>query len=210
MMSQELLKRILSSIILIPMVLFIIIKGSLIFTSFVIICFFISTYEWHKISKKKIYGFFGHIFIFFSFISVYKLRINPENDYWNLLFIITICVATDIGGYIFGKIFKGPKLSKFSPNKTYSGMMGGFLLSIISIYIFINNFPLTNDNQINWFILTILISSISQIGDIIISFFKRLKKIKDTGKIIPGHGGLLDRIDGMVFAFPFSYIIFLT
>ena len=208
-MSEELFKRLLSSIILIPVVLFIIIKGSLIFTSFIIICFFISIYEWHMISKKKFYSLFGYIFIFFSFLSVYKLRINSENDYWDLLFIVTICISTDIGGYVFGKIFKGPKLSRFSPNKTYAGMFGGFLLSIISIYLFVNIFLLTNEFMDNWLVMVILISSISQIGDIFISFFKRLRNIKDTGKIIPGHGGLLDRIDGMIFAFPFSYIIFL-
>ena len=207
-MSQELFKRLLSSIILIPAVLFIIIKGSLIFISFIIICFFISIYEWHMISKKKFYSLFGYIFIFFSFLSVYKLRINSENDYWDLLFIVTICISTDIGGYVFGKIFKGPKLSRFSPNKTYAGMFGGFLLSIVSIYLFVNNFLLTNEFMDNWLVMVILISSISQIGDIFISFFKRLRNIKDTGKIIPGHGGLLDRIDGMIFAFPFSYIIF--
>jgi phosphatidate cytidylyltransferase len=209
-MSQEFLKRILSSIVLIPMVLFFIIKGSLIFTFFITICFLITIYEWHIFSKKKFYSFFGYVFIFFSFLSLYKLRINSENDYWYLLFIIIICVATDIGGYVFGKIFKGPKLSKISPNKTYSGMIGGFLLSIISVYIFMNNFLPTINTQIDWFILALLISCISQLGDIIISLFKRIKKIKDTGKIIPGHGGLLDRIDGMIFAFPFSYIIFLT
>ena len=208
-MSQELFKRLLSSIILIPVVLFIIIKGSLIFISFIIICFFISIYEWHMISKKKFYSLFGYIFIFFSFLSVYKLRINSENDYWDLLFIVTICISTDIGGYVFGKIFKGPKLSRFSPNKTYAGMFGGFLLSIVSIYLFVNIFLLTNEFMDNWLVMVILISSISQIGDIFISFFKRLRNIKDTGKIIPGHGGLLDRIDGMIFAFPFSYIIFL-
>jgi phosphatidate cytidylyltransferase len=207
-MSQELFKRLLSSIILIPAVLFIIIKGSLIFISFIIICFFISIYEWHMISKKKFYSLFGYIFIFFSFLSVYKLRINSENDYWDLLFIVTICISTDIGGYVFGKIFKGPKLSRFSPNKTYAGMFGGFLLSIVSIYLFVNIFLLTNEFMDNWLVMVILISSISQIGDIFISFFKRLRNIKDTGKIIPGHGGLLDRIDGMIFAFPFSYIIF--
>ena len=206
-MSQELFKRLLSSIILIPVVLFIIIKGSLIFICFIVICFFISIYEWHMISKKKFYSLFGYIFIFFSFLSVYKLRINSENDYWDLLFIVTICISTDIGGYVFGKIFKGPKLSRFSPNKTYAGMFGGFLLSIVSIYLFVNIFLLTNEFMDNWLVMVILISSISQIGDIFISFFKRLRNIKDTGKIIPGHGGLLDRIDGMIFAFPFSYLI---
>jgi phosphatidate cytidylyltransferase len=157
-------------------------------------------------SKKKSYRIFGFIFLFISFYTIYKLRI--DNDYWLLLFVLTICVSTDIGGYVIGKSFKGPKLTKFSPNKTYAGMFGGYLSSILSAIIFAN-FYLDEKITIKWFIFVILISTISQLGDIIISYFKRLSKIKDTGKIIPGHGGLLDRVDGMIFAFPFSYLIFL-
>ena len=205
-MSQELTKRILSSLILIPITLFFIVKGSFLFLFFISICFCVIIYEWHMMSKKKPYRIFGIIFLFFSFYTIFKLRI--DNDYWFLLFIITICISTDIGGYVFGKIFKGPKLTKFSPNKTYAGMIGGYLLSIISAII-LTNFYFNVEHPINWFIFVILISTISQLGDIIISYFKRLSKIKDTGKIIPGHGGLLDRVDGMIFAFPFSYLIFL-
>ena len=211
-MKNELFKRLLSSIILIPIALFFIIKGSLIFIFFISLCFLIISYEWYMMSKKKNYKIFGFIFLFFSFYTIYKLRINPDNDYWFLLFITIICVSTDIGGYVFGKIFKGPKLTKFSPNKTYAGMIGGYLLSIIFINFFFNNpfnsssIELTSDI----FILVILVSTVSQIGDIIISYFKRQSKIKDTGKLIPGHGGLLDRIDGMIFAFPFSYLIFIN
>ena len=157
-------------------------------------------------SKKKTYRFFGFIFLFFSFFTIYKLRI--DNDYWLLLFVTTICVFTDIGGYLFGKIFKGPKLTKLSPNKTYAGMIGGYLLSIISTF-FLIFFNFIQEFTIKWFIFVILISTISQVGDIIISYFKRLSNIKNTGKIIPGHGGLLDRVDGMIFAFPFSYLILL-
>jgi phosphatidate cytidylyltransferase len=157
-------------------------------------------------SKKKIYRVFGFIFLFLSFYTIYRLRI--DNDYLFILLITIICVSTDIGGYIFGKIFKGPKLTKFSPNKTYAGMIGGFLLSIISAIIF--NFYFNKEIQIDFFIFVILISTTSQLGDIIISYFKRLSNIKDTGKIIPGHGGLLDRVDGMIFAFPLSYLILLT
>ena len=164
-------------------------------------------YEWHMMSKKKSYSIFGFIFLFLSFYTIYKIRI--DNDYWFLLFITIICVSTDIGGYVFGKIFKGPKLTKYSPNKTYAGMIGGLLLSIISSFI-LTNFYHIEKLSINWLIFVILISIISQLGDIIISYFKRLSKIKDTGKIIPGHGGLLDRADGMIFAFPFSYLILLT
>ena len=158
-------------------------------------------------SKKKNYRILGFVFLFLSFYTIYKLRI--DNDYLFILLITLICVSTDIGGYVFGKIFKGPKLTKFSPNKTYAGMIGGYLLSIIST-IFFNNFYFTKEIQINFFIFVILVSTTSQLGDIVVSYFKRLSKIKDTGKIIPGHGGLLDRVDGMIFAFPFSYLILLT
>tara|TARA_Y100000996_G_scaffold118408_1_gene88338 strand:+ start:822 stop:1460 length:639 start_codon:yes stop_codon:yes gene_type:complete len=209
-MKNEFFKRLVSSIILIPLALFFIIKGSLFFIFFISLCFLITSYEWYMMSKKKSYSILGFIFLIFSFYSVYKLRINPSNDYWFLLFITTICVSTDIGGYVFGKILKGPKLTKFSPNKTYSGMIGGYLLSLIFITIFVNDISAKVDLPINWFVFVIFVSSISQIGDIIISYFKRLSKIKDTGKIIPGHGGLLDRVDGMIFALPFSYIILLT
>ena len=100
------------------------------------------------------------------------------------------------------KYLKDPKLSKFSPNKTYAGMIGGYLLSILSAII-LNNFYFGKELPINSvYFCNFIISSISQLGDIIISYFKRLSKIKDTGKIIPGHGGLLDRADGMIFAFP--------
>ena len=206
-MSQELTKRILSSIILIPITLFFIIKGSFLFIFFLLICLSVTSYEWHMMSKKKIYRLFGFIFLFLSFYTIYRLRI--DNDYLFILLITIICVSTDIGGYVFGKFFKGPKLTKFSPNKTYAGMIGGFLLSIISVIIF-NNFYFVKDIQIKFFIFVILISTISQLGDITVSYFKRLSKIKDTGKIIPGHGGLLDRVDGMIFAFPLSYLILLT
>tara|TARA_B100001250_G_scaffold407747_1_gene429012 strand:+ start:716 stop:1354 length:639 start_codon:yes stop_codon:yes gene_type:complete len=209
-MKNELFKRLLSSIILIPIAFFFIVKGSFIFIVFISLCFLITSYEWYLMSKKKTYNIFGFIFLILSFYTIYKLRINQDNDYWFLLFVTIICVSTDIGGYVFGKIFRGPKLTKFSPNKTYAGLIGSYLLSIISITIIANNVSIKGDLPVNWFVFTLLVSSISQIGDIIISYFKRLSKIKDTGKIIPGHGGLLDRVDGMIFAFPFSYIIQLT
>ena len=213
-MKPEIIKRILSSIILIPMALFFIIKGSLLFNFFISICFLITIYEWQIMTRKKNYNLIGLIFLIISFYSVYKLRNSFIGDYIYLLFVTIVCVSTDIGGYVFGKIFKGPRLTKISPKKTYSGMIGGFILSTITATIFFNNVFLFNnlikDLTLGLFILVLLISAISQLGDIIVSYFKRLSKIKDTGKIIPGHGGLLDRIDGMIFAFPFSYLAFST
>ena len=142
-----------------------------------------------------------------SFYSAYIIRANDSDSLKFFFYILIVCVSTDIGGYIFGKIFKGPKLIKISPNKTYSGVIGGYLMSIIVYYLFINLYYGDEINS-NDFIFILLISTISQLGDITISYFKRLSKIKDTGKILPGHGGLLDRIDGMIFAFPAAYIIF--
>jgi len=214
-MNYEFQKRVFSSFILIPIAFYFIIKGSIFFTFFISICLLITLYEWHMMSKKMSYYIVGIIFILISFYSVFLLR--NYDHYTNILdpgltffLIVTlICVFTDLGGYIFGKIFKGPKLTKISPNKTYAGMFGGFFLSIISINLFVNytSLNLYFTNQL--FIFVILVSAISQIGDILISFFKRKSKIKNTGKIIPGHGGLLDRIDGMLLAFPFSYILIL-
>ena len=160
-------------------------------------------------SINKNYKIIGFIFLSFSFYSIYKLRNDFDGEYLVILIITLICVSTDIGGYVFGKIFKGPKLTKLSPNKTFAGMIGGFFLSFTSVIFYFKYLTLSNSivYSQNIIVLIFLISSVSQIGDIVISYFKRESKIKDTGKIIPGHGGLLDRIDGMVFAFPFSYII---
>ena len=211
-MKPEIIKRILSSLVLIPIALFFIIKGSFFFTFFIATCFLITLYEWHMMSKKKKYNFLGVIFLSFSFYSAYFIRNELENNnLFIFLLIISICISTDIGGYIFGKIFKGPRLTKISPKKTYAGVFGGFLLSIIFAYVLTSNSELFTDRYlylgIDEFIFVLIISSISQAGDIIISYFKRLSKIKDTGKLIPGHGGILDRIDGMIFAFPFYYIL---
>ena len=134
-MSDELKKRILSSILLIPTVLVIIIKGSLIFNLFLIISFFIILYEWHIMRKNKNYYYLGIFFLIFSFYTIYKTYYF-NNNYLNFLFVLLICISTDIGGYTFGKLFKGPKLISISPNKTYSGVIGGYLFSIISLTIF--------------------------------------------------------------------------
>lgn len=210
MINKELSKRILSSLILIPIALFFVIDGSFLFTFFIIIFFLVTTYEWYKMSKTKSYYILGLFFLFLSFYSAYQIRTSMFGSYEYFVIILLICISTDIGGYVFGKIFKGPKLTKISPNKTYAGVIGGYLLSMICLNVLLNsNYFLIKPFEItfDFFIFVLLISSVSQLGDIIVSYFKRLSKIKDTGKIIPGHGGLLDRIDGMIFAYPFAYLI---
>ncbi len=208
-MNKELSKRILSSIILVPLAFFFIIKGTPLFYVFIFLCFLISSYEWHKMSKKKSYYIFGFIFMILTFYSSFKLYVY-DNNYLYFLSVIIICISTDIGGYIFGKIFKGPKITKISPKKTYSGMIGGYALTLIFLNVFDSLFSLSISqfqSNLSFVVFILLVSTVSQLGDIIVSYFKRLSQIKDTGSIIPGHGGLLDRIDGMIFAIPFSYLI---
>ena len=212
MIKNELTKRVFSSLILIPIVVFVIIKGSILFNFFITISFIITAYEWLKMSKKNIQKIFGLFFIMFSFYTIFQIRNDFNQDYFHILFIAIICISTDIGGYIFGKLLKGPKLTKLSPNKTYAGVIGSFLLAIIITILFLELTFKIFDFRFGFktFIFVLAVSLVSQIGDIIISYFKRLSKIKDTGNIIPGHGGILDRIDGMIFAYPFSYLIFLN
>ena len=204
-MSNELIKRFLSSIILLPLAFYFIIQGSFFLIFFLIICFIVASFEWYMMSKKKSHNIYGFLFLIFSFYTFYELSIKLIV----IFYVIIVCSSTDIGGYVFGKIFKGPKLTKISPKKTYAGMIGGYFLSLISLFV-IARFIEYETTLIQFLLLTILISTVSQLGDIIISYFKRLSKIKNTGKLIPGHGGLLDRIDGMIFAFPIYYLINLS
>ena len=142
--------------------------------------------------------------MFFFVLSIlFFIDFDQYNNKNYLLFLISISISTDIGGYLFGKYFKGKKLTKISPNKTYSGLIGSFLLSLVVTTIFFKNLDL----DYNYLLLTIIVSTISQIGDLSISFIKRKAKLKDTGKILPGHGGILDRVDGIIFALPIGLII---
>ena len=209
-MENELTKRIFTSIILISISFFCIIVGSTIFNIFIFLVFFISLFEWFNLCKKKRYLILGVCFLSISIISAYNLR---NDNLLFFLFAILISSFSDIGGFVIGKTIKGPKLTKISPNKTYSGLFGSFIFSITSGLIFIKYFDKTFminlSIDIKEFIVIILVlSAINQTGDLIISYFKRLGNIKNTGKILPGHGGLLDRIDGLIFSIPSSYIIF--
>ena len=174
-MYNEFQKRLLSTIILIPLSLFFIIKGSYFFNFFILICLIIAFYEWYLMSKKKLYNVPGYIVIFLSFYSLYILRHDTDSNLAITILILIICVSTDIGGYVFGKILKGPKLTKISPNKTYSGMIGSFFISVIfsSIYLSYYNIHIIASAEIISFldfIFVIVVSSISQMGDIFVSY----------------------------------------
>ncbi|MDC0518169.1 phosphatidate cytidylyltransferase [Candidatus Pelagibacter sp.] len=220
-MKKEFKKRIYSSVIIIPIALFFVIQGSVFFTFFLSTLFLVTSYEWINITKNNNFiKIFGVIFLIISFYSTYELR-NYAGLH-TLILIILVCIFTDIGGYVFGKFFKGPKLTKISPNKTYAGFIGGFILSVVVVLSYKNYIILDplfvsfltekfNYNfDLSFLIFILAVSLISQLGDLIISYFKRLAKVKDTGKIIPGHGGILDRIDGLIFAIPFSYLFLIS
>ena len=210
MINTELQKRILSSIILIPLSFFFIIQGSLTFIFFLSLIFLITSLEWFKMTKKKdLLRIFGLFFLFFSFFSTIYLRQYVGLNFF--LFLILVCIFTDTGGYIFGKILKGPRLTKVSPKKTYSGVIGSFLISLLFGIFYIKYFGqkskiLLETNPVFIILLILFISFVSQIGDLIISYFKRKAKLKDTGKILPGHGGFLDRIDGIIFVMPVTFL----
>ena len=217
-MINNLLLRILSSLIIAPLCFYIIFKGSFYFFFFLLICLIIIIAESKNLITQKIHFVLFIVFIFFSLFCVYKIRnFYVDNETKNLFIffgVLLISISTEIGGYVFGKIIKGPKLTHISPNKTYSGSIGGIFLTLIILILYSNIFSkelnffykLYLNNFIYFLFIIISASLISQIGDLIISFLKRKAKIKNTGKIIPGHGGILDRIDGMIFTFPFMYI----
>ena len=210
-MIKELEKRLLSSLILLPISIFFIIQGSVFFIFFLSLTFLATSYEWMRMTQKKdLLKIFGIFFLFLSFYTAFYIRENSGINFF--LFIIIICIFTDIGGYVFGKTFKGPKLTKISPNKTYAGVIGSFLFSVIAGLIYKKYFiayyvGIISDNNYFILLLILFISFISQVGDLIISYFKRKAKLKDTGKLLPGHGGLLDRIDGLIFVLPMIYLI---
>ena len=207
-------KRIITSFFLMFLLL-VSINNILILAIIVLLIFYQIIYEFHIIFKKifsnrekyKQFFMFSLILIYITFFSFKILEVfyinNPELKFLFYL-IISICIATDIGGYVFGKFFKGKKLTKISPNKTYSGLVGSYVLAVIFNLLLFNN--IFENNRI--ILVAIVISTISQLGDLLISLLKRKAKIKDTGVILPGHGGLLDRFDGLIFAIPIGILLF--
>jgi len=225
-MSQNLLKRLITSIVLLSLFIFINFSHQYIFIFSILIIGLIICIEannlfskllTNKNSKKNssinklnanfiILNIITFSYIFFIFCNLsYEIHISESPIFF--LYIISICFFTDIGGYIFGKIIGGKKLSKISPNKTIAGAIGSFIFSIIPLIIALNFNFLDLEFNLTNIIFCLLISLISQIGDLFISLIKRKAEIKDTGNLLPGHGGILDRMDGIIFAVPFSYIL---
>ena len=207
-------KRILTSFPLLIIAIYAIYNNFILVLSLFIISS-ILIYEFSNIVKKifkknKTSSFiFLNLFIFYICLFASQIYFFLGSEFENkqivFLFILLICIFTDIGGYIFGNIIKGKKLTTISPNKTYAGMFGSFICSLIICTSFIIYFNFS----INFIFFTLLISLVSQVGDLFISYLKRKAKVKDTGNFLPGHGGLLDRLDGIIFAIPLGIKIFI-
>ena len=205
-------KRIFTSIIALPLSLFFIFKGGYFLLFFLLSIFFVANYELFSVFREKTTILFLDLILILSLYSIYYLSDLNEISFYILLWIIILVVCSDIGGYVFGKIFKWKKLTKISPRKTLSGVFGSFIFSLFSV--FIANAMLSSNQVIpidfldpKFFFLAIIFSLIAQAGDLTISYFKRIEKVKDTGKILPGHGGILDRIDGLMFVVILAFVL---
>jgi len=223
-MSVELGKRIITSIILFLIAIFCILIHKFVFVLILIVTLFVCFNEWRDINykyfKKKQHNnwkyffvqFVGLVYLFIFLSTSIALRGNNSESIAFFIIILCICIFSDIGGYVFGKVIGGKKLTKISPNKTISGSLGSFIFSILPVLLF----NLQNYTGVSFEVLSInialclIVSLVCQLGDLLISYFKRLNKVKDTGTILPGHGGLLDRIDGLIFAIPTVYILKIT
>ena len=218
-MSLNLKKRVATSIFLTSLLI-----GMFLYSYVMIICLIIiaiiSWIEFYalisKIIKKsnmkdKFFRFFYKTLSLFYLSGLVCLILAIESQFFNLriylLYSILIAIMSDIGGLVFGKIFKGKKLTKISPNKTISGSIGSFIFSM-SLSPFFYKYQI-DQNLLSIFLITITISLTSQLGDLFISFLKRRAKVKDTSDILPGHGGILDRIDGIIFAIPLGIYLFI-
>ena len=219
-MNKELIKRIITSVILIFLLGLVFFYTYILLISLIIISL-IAWIEFNSLItkifiKKKfqtkllrvLIKFLTLVYLSFFSVLVFNGIAQVEaNIKINIIYLFSICIISDIGGLIFGKIFKGKKLTKISPNKTISGSFGSFILSLLLIPIFYYLFPIKFNNLINLTLITLIVSFSCQLGDLFISYLKRKANVKDTGDLLPGHGGILDRIDGILFAIPIGIII---
>ena len=214
-MKSELFKRSISSLFLMTLIFLSSLINDYIFLSLLFIVVILSWIEWINVIEKirfkeiyrKIHIILFLIYLLMAFIVCFNVYVI---DKYFFLTILMICVFSDVGGYVFGKTFGGKKLTKISPNKTVSGSIGSFILSYIGffvIYFYFSDLLFVRLHIEALVFIPFFISLICQLGDLFISYYKRRAKIKNTGNLIPGHGGLLDRIDGSIFALPIGFII---
>ena len=215
-MKLEFKKRIITSIFLLTLLILMSIFMYILIISLIIIGI-IAWIEFNSLISKMyknvaIRFIFKALSLLYLSLVVYIIifsKLNTPDLYILILYIILISVMTDIGGLAFGKIFKGKKLTKISPKKTISGSIGSFIFSLFLIPIFFDFVSYyANISLLEIILVTLSVSFISQVGDLFISLIKRKANVKDTSDLLPGHGGILDRIDGIIFAIPSGLFFF--
>jgi len=215
-MNLKLKKRITTSVILFLLTIFCIFINPYVFIIAIIIVSYLSWYEtnhlinsinksvtnWQRVVFNLTTLFYAFGIFTVSAIGLYFL-LGPVF----FLYVLSICICSDIGGYIIGKKIGGKKLTKISPNKTISGSLGSFCFSMLPLLVF-NNFDKFEYSlySIDNFLFCLKVSLVCQLGDLFVSYLKRRAKVKDTGRILPGHGGILDRVDGIIFAISFVFV----
>ena len=210
---NELTKRLITSIFLFPIVILSIYYSGLYLIALLVIFYLICFYEILKNCKDFRFNFFSNLILMFSFYSLFYLRGTTELSFIFLLWVLVSTFLSDIGGYVVGKAIGGKKITRISPNKTYAGVIGSiiFCLSAIPIIEITQKFLISeifiNFLSVKFFITGLTISIICQLGDLYISYLKRKLNIKDVSNILPGHGGVLDRIDGLIFVLIFIFIL---
>jgi phosphatidate cytidylyltransferase len=218
-MNLNLKKRIATSIFLIILLIGMFFYSYIMIVSLIVIAI-ISWIEFYALISKivnknifidKLLRFFYKSLSLLYISGLVYLILAIESEYFYLkiylLYSVLVAIMSDIGGLVFGKIFKGKKLTKISPNKTISGSIGSFIFSISIIPFFYKS--QMDQNLLSILLITIIISLTSQLGDLFISLLKRKAKVKDTSDLLPGHGGVLDRIDGIIFAIPLGIYLFI-
>ncbi len=212
-MKKELKKRIITSILLFLLVIFCVFINKTIYAFSLMLVSILATIEIFKLTNLSQKNTSSKKFLLFKILSIFYLFgvfLPVTFDLINLgsvfvIYILLICIFSDIGGYIVGNIIGGKKLTRISPNKTISGSIGSFFFSLFPFLIFYNFNSIEYSYSLNNLLLCLFTSLVCQAGDLFISYLKRKAKVKDTGNILPGHGGLLDRVDGIIFAVPFVW-----
>ena len=207
-------KRIFTSLIVFPVSMFFIIKGGNYIVSFLYAILILANFEAFSAFKRKTSIIFLDSVLVVSLLSILHLRNDTASSLILLLWVIILTISSDIGGYIFGKIFRWKSFTNISPNKTLSGVIGSLIFSIFSILLLglvckiLFQIDLSFFLKFKYLIFAVILSLSAQLGDLMVSYFKRLDKIKDTGKILPGHGGIFDRIDSLMFSIIVANILY--
>ena len=219
-MSKEMKKRIFTSVLLISLLIAMNFYSYIMITALVVISIILWIEFYALISKilkknklkdkvlRHLYKTISLLYLLLLICFIIVIETSYPNLKLYLIYSVLTAILSDIGGLVFGKTFKGKKLTKISPNKTISGSIGSFLFSLLLVPFFYQE--LITLSILSLIVITLMISLVSQLGDLFISYLKRAAKVKDTSDLLPGHGGFLDRLDGVIFSIPFGVTMFVN